>query len=247
VKQSQNGNCWCNTEDLGDIFFFSKQNFAGHTNNVVNYCESHDEHSIPHEIHFTPALDNPAAKGRKGRLGLLSTMVALGQPMIYMGQEFNTERPRNIVTVQWPQDLGRHGFFQWAYRLIHLRKRYPALRLSGYNPADDGRFIWIIGPWMAANRGGGLKVIGWRSRPTQFAHDAMVIMLNFENHPVQVDVDFGIPGMWVKLADIDRANDIPPLGTNSISDHTAIRTNDGNFDGFTLPGSSGFIYKWEAP
>lgn len=236
-----------NTDNLGDIFYFSKQNFASHTNNVVNYCESHDEHSIPHEIHFTPALDNPATKERKGRLGLFSAMVALGQPMIYMGQEFNTERPRNIVTVNWPEDLGQHGFFQWAYRLIQLRRRYPGLKLRGYNPAEAGQFVWIIGPWMAESRGGGRKAVGWRVHPNQYAHDAIVVMLNFENHPIQVDVDFGIPGIWIKLADVNRVNDIPPVGTNSSQDSTAIRTNDGNFGGFTLPSSSGFIYKWEAP
>jgi 1,4-alpha-glucan branching enzyme len=235
-----------NTDNLGDIFYFSKQNFASHTNNVVNYCESHDEHSIPYEIHFTPALDNPAAKDRKGRLGLFSAIVALGQPMIYMGQEYNTERPRNIVTVNWPADLGQHGFFQWASRLIQLRKCYPGLKLRGYNPAETGQFAWIIGPWMAGNRGGGRKVIGWRARPNQLAHDTLVIMLNFENHEVRVDVDFGIPGTWLKLADMDRVNDIPPVGTNSIQDPTAIRTDDGTFSGFTLPSSSGFIYKWEA-
>jgi 1,4-alpha-glucan branching enzyme len=235
-----------NTDNLGDIFYFSKQNFASHTNNVVNYCESHDEHSIPYEIHFTPALDNPAAKDRKGRLGLFSAIVALGQPMIYMGQEYNTERPRNIVTVNWPADLGQHGFFQWASRLIQLRKCYPGLKLRGYNPAETGQFAWIIGPWMAGNRGGGRKVIGWRARPNQLAHDTLVIMLNFENREVRVDVDFGIPGTWLKLADMDRVNDVPPVGTNSIQDPTAIRTDDGTFSGFTLPSSSGFIYKWEA-
>lgn len=236
-----------NTDHLADMFYFSKGDFASHTNNVVNYGESHDEHSIPYEIHFTPALDNPAAKDRKGRLGLFSTLVALGQPMLYMGQEFNTERPRNIVTVNWPADLGQHGFFQWASRLNHLRRRYPGLKLHGYNPAEAGQFDWIIGPWMAGNRGGGRKVIGWRARPNGFAHDTLVIMLNFENHDVQVDVDFGIPGIWLKLADINRVNDVPPMGTNSVHDPSAIRTDGGNFSAFTLPSSSGFIYKWEAP
>lgn len=235
-----------NTDSLGDIFFFSKRNFASHTNNVVNYCESHDEHSVPHEVSYNPVLNNPAAKDRKGRLGLFSTMAALGQPMIYMGQEFNVERPRNIITVNWPSDLVQHGFFRWASQLIQLRKRYPGLKLHGYNPAETGRFVWVIGPWMNANRGGGRKVIGWRSRPDRRAHDVLVVMLNFENHQVQVDVDLGIPGIWVKLADMDGINDIPPIGNNSTQDPASIRTNDGLFSGFTLPSSSGFIYKWEA-
>jgi pullulanase/glycogen debranching enzyme len=232
-------------ENLGDIFYFSKQAFASHTNNVVNYCYSHDENSVAAELNHTAWLNTPAAKERKGRLGLFATLVALGQPMLYMGQEFNNEQVRNVITVAWPHDLEAHGFFQWARRLIKLRRRYPGLRLSGYSPAETGQFAWILAPWMPANRGGGQKVIGWRARPNEFAHDTLVVMLNFEGYEVHVDVEFGISGVWVKLADIDHVNDLAPQGTNSANDPSAIRTHDGGFSGFTLPSSSGFIYKWE--
>ena len=235
------------TDRLGTIFFFSKDVYASHTNNVVNYCESHDENSVPFEIKFVDVLNNPAAKDRKGRLGLFASIVGLGQPMIYMGQEFNTERPRNVVTVNWPDDLNNHGFFQWASHLIRLRRRYPGLKLAGYNPVESGQFTFVLAPWLAANRGGGQKLIGWRSRPNNRATDMLLVMLNFENHDSFVDVDFGIPGVWVKLADIDWISDIPPGGNNSAQDPTALRANDGNFGNFRLPSSSGFIYKWEAP
>jgi 1,4-alpha-glucan branching enzyme len=235
------------TDRLGTIFYFSKDVFAAHTNNVVNYSESHDEHSVPFEVKFNPVLDNPAAKERKARLGVLASVTALGQPMIYMGQEFNVERPRNLVTVQWPANLAGHGYFQWAHRLIRLRRRYPGLKLFGFNPVERGQFRFVIAPWLGATRGGGQKVIGWQSRPTAQAHEALLVMLNFENHDVRVDVEFGIPGVWLKLADIDFVNDIAPMGTNSPSDPTALRSNDGNFGGFVLPSSSGFIYKWETP
>src|SRR5690606_37331283 len=234
-------------EGLGDIFYFSKGSFASHTNNVVNYCYSHDENSVAAEIAHVPWLNNPAAKERKGRLGLFATLAALGQPMLYMGQEFNNEQVRNIVTVEWPADLEAFGFFQWARRLIALRRRYPGLRLFGYDPTGAGQFTWLLGPWLAWNRGGRRRVVGWRARPNEQPHDTLVVMLNFEPYPVEVDVDFGIPGVWVKLADIDRMNDIPPHGSNSAGDPTAIHTRDGSFDGFVLPDSSGFIYKWEAP
>lgn len=235
------------TDRLGTIFYFSRDVFAAHTNNVVNYSESHDEHSVPFEVKFNPVLDNAAAKERKARLGLLAALTALGQPMIYMGQEFNVERPRNLVTVQWPRDLARHGYFQWAHRLIRLRRRYPGLKLFGFNPVEHGQFRFVIAPWLGGTRGGGQKVIGWQSRPTAEAHEALLVMLNFENHDVRVDVEFGIPGVWLKLADIDSVNDIAPAGTNSASHPTALRTNDGNFGGFVLPSSGGFIYKWETP
>ncbi len=236
-----------NTDNIGDMFYFSRNSFAAHTNNVINYCESHDEHSVAHEVASNPMLNHPAAKERKSRLGLLATMVALGQPMIYMGQEFGVERPRNIVSVAWPQDLETPGVFHWASRLIHLRRRYPGLKVSGYDPEGAGQFVWVLAPWLDGSRGGGRKVIGWRTRPNGLPYDELLVMLNFENHGVTVDVDFGRAGTWVKLADIDRVNDVPPDGTNSAADPTALRTNDGRFTGFVLPSSAGFVYKWEAP
>jgi 1,4-alpha-glucan branching enzyme len=233
-------------DKLADAFYFAKSDFALHTNNVVNYCESHDENSVAFEVGTNPVLNQPAAKERKSRLGLMSSMVSLGQPMIYMGQEFNEERPRNVVTVDWPQDLKQHKFHRWAQSLIQLRKRYPALKLDGYNPEAEGHFQWVLGSWMDPNHGGGQKVIGWRAHPNSVANDTMLVMLNFENHDVQVDVDFGIPGKWLKLADIDDVNDIAPLGSNSPDSPTTVTTGDGHFGGFTLPSTSGFIYKWEA-
>ncbi|MFV1982653.1 MAG: alpha-amylase family glycosyl hydrolase [Thiohalomonadales bacterium] len=236
-----------NTDHIGDMFYFSKGSFASHTNNVVNYCESHDENSVAFEVASNPTLNNPAAKDRKGRLGMMSTMVAMGEPMIYMGQEFNIDRPRNIVTVDWPKNLDETDFYQWSSRLINLRKRYPALKLSGYNPETTGQFQWTLAPWMDKTHGGGSKVVGWRAKPNGDAHDTMLVMLNFENYDVQVDLDFGIPGKWVKLADSENVNDIAPMGTNSEQDTNTISTLDGNFRGFNLPSSSGFIYKWQAP
>ncbi len=89
-------------------------------------------------------------------------------------------------------------------------------------------------------------MIGWRSQPTAELHDTLVVLLSFENHPVTVDLELGAPGIWVKLADIDRVDDLPPSGSNSRDDPTALHSSDGRYAGFALPSSSGFIYKWEA-
>ena len=212
----------------------------------MNYCVSHDENSIPFEVGTNPTLNNGPTKERKGRLGLISTMTAMGQPMIYMGAEFNQEQERNIVTVHWPDDLGQNGFYQWGRRLIHLRRRYPGLKLHGNNPAETGQFTFIVAPWLDSPHGGGQRAIGWRSRVNALAHEALVVLLNFENHDVTVDLELGIPGVWVKLADIDFVNDIPPEGSNGAGNSTALHSNDGRFGGFVMPSSSGFVYKWEA-
>ena len=234
-------------DGLGTIFFFSRDAYAAHTNNVVNYCVSHDENSIPFEVGTNPILNNGPAKDRKGRLGLMSTLTALGQPMLYMGTEINQEQERNIVTVHWPNDLATHGFFQWGRRLIRLRRRYPGLKLPGYNPSETGQFTFIVAPWLDGAHGANQRAIGWRSRVSDLASEAMLVLLNFENHDVSVDLELGIPGVWVKLADIDFVNDIPPEGSNGASNPAALRSGDGRFGGFVMPSSSGFIYKWEAP
>jgi 1,4-alpha-glucan branching enzyme len=207
---------------------------------------SHDESSIPFEVGTNPILNSGPTKDRKGRRGLISTMTAMGQPMTYMGEELNQEQERNIVTVHWPDDFDHHGFYQWGRRLIHLRRRYPGLKLRGYNPAETGQFTFIVAPWLDNPHGGSQRAIGWRSRVNAFADEALVVLLNFENHDVTVDLELGIPGVWVKLADIDFVNDIPPEGSNGAGNSTALHTNDGRFGGFLMPSSSGFVYKWEA-
>ncbi|MEZ5284256.1 MAG: alpha-amylase family glycosyl hydrolase [Vicinamibacterales bacterium] len=230
---------------LGDIFYFSRASFAAHTNNVVNFVENHDETSVPYEVGTNPQLDQPATRERKARLGLFASLVALGQPMLYMGQEFGVERRAKFVSFDWPDPPESSGFHEWTRRLVHLRRRYPGLRMSGFDPAGDGRFAWILGPWMDDGHGGGRSVVGWRARPTGAAFDTLVILMNFEGFPVPVHLRLGVPGRWVKLADLDRVNDIAPAGTNGIDDPTALHAGDGNYAGFVLPSSSGFIYKWE--
>ncbi len=152
-----------NVDGLGDIFYFSRGSYAVHTNNVVNYTESHDETSLSYEVSTNPVLNNGPAQDRKGRLGLFATLVAVGQPMIYMGQEFNVSRDRNTVQFGWPASLEQHGFYQWVRRLIHLRKRYPGLKLAGDDRLGGDRFQWVVAPWLEGNRGGGQRAIGWRS------------------------------------------------------------------------------------
>jgi hypothetical protein len=166
--------------------------------------------------------------------------------MIYMGQEFGVERPRNRIDLDWPVFLRENHYYQWTAGLIRLRHRYPGLRVSGYDPAPEGKFAWLLGPWLGEKHGRGKNVIGWATNPNGKPWERMVVLLNFEPYEVMVDLEFPLPGFWVKLADIDGVNDLPPEGENSLDHPTTIKTS-GHFGGFVLPSSSGFIYKWEAP
>lgn len=231
-------------QHLGDVFYFSRNFYALHTNNAINYSESHDENSLPYEVATDgPALQTGPAKERKARLGLMATLTALGQPMIYMGQEFNIDRPRNQVQFTWPEDLSQHHYYQWAKGLINLRRRYPGLRMAGADLTEEGKFKFIIGPWL--EQGKDRSVIGWRVNPNGAPWEQLVVLFNFEPYDISLGIDFGFPGKWVKLADIDRVNDIPPFGSNTVREATTIETS-GYFENFTLPSSSGYIYKWES-
>jgi hypothetical protein len=100
---------------------------------------------------------------------------------------------------------------------------------------------------MDARHGGGRAVVGWRARPNEHPWDTLVVLLNVTPHDAEVDLELGRPGIWVKLADIDTVDDVPPVGGNGASAATALHSRDGRFTPFVLPSSSGFVYKWEAP
>jgi 1,4-alpha-glucan branching enzyme len=236
---------WVNNsaEHLGDVFYYCRNFYAKHTNNSINYCESHDENSMPYEVGTDgPNLQTGAAKERKSRLGLMATVAALGQPMVYMGQEFDIDRPRNRIQFEWPANLKENNFYQWVRGLFNLRRRYPGLRMAGSNLIEEGRFTFIVGPWL--DQGRDRVAIGWRANPSSQPRDQIVVLFNFEPYDVEVGVDFGLAGKWIKLADIDRVNDLPPFGNNSRDELSTIDTN-GFLANFVLPSSSGFIYKWE--
>ncbi|AGB41166.1 1,4-alpha-glucan branching enzyme [Halobacteroides halobius DSM 5150] len=237
---------WCDDSpnNLGDMFYFCKNQFAKHTNNVINYSESHDEPSIRYEVETNNILDCNI-KDRKARLAMMATMVALGQPMIYMGQEFGVNRKSNVIDIDTVTpdpncpEYEYNDFYRWTQKLIKLRKRYDALKISGSNPVETDQFSWMIGPWMSDNKGANRKVIGWR---TKSGHQEMLILLNFGNKDVDVDLEFPAWGRWIKLADIKEVNDLPPVGTRNPANNS-LEVQNNIFSNFTLPPYSGFIYK----
>jgi hypothetical protein len=178
---------------------------------------------------------------------MFATLVALGQPMIYMGQEFNLERPRNVVAVDWPASLDQHGFYQWCRRLVRLRRRYAGLRLRGFDPVAAGQFEWILGPWLDASHGGGRRTVGWRAHPSDRPTDTLAVLLNFEGFDLQVDLELGRPGVWVRLADIDRVDDLPPMAPTTRATRLRYTAATAAWPASPSPSSSGFIYKWTAP
>jgi hypothetical protein len=88
---------------------------------------------------------------------------------------------------------------------------------------------------------------GWRARPDDHLDHTLVVLLNLAPPDLEVDLELGIPGTWVTLADIDTVEDVPPAGTNSVDAATALRSRDGRFTPVVLSSSSWLIYRGLAP
>jgi hypothetical protein len=60
---------------------------------------------------------------------------------------------------------------------------------------------------------------------------------------------FGLPDIWLAVVDNAHPGDeykfVVQGGVASGEPGPTLFSNDGKFVGFVLPGSSGFIYKWE--
>jgi 1,4-alpha-glucan branching enzyme len=97
---------------------------------VVNYIESHDEFTLMQKLGEAGILGEKAA--RKNKLGATLLFTAVGNPMLYQGQEFGGHRPRDleIRPLQWElleADYGLHLKEHYAF-LAKLRQDSPALK-----------------------------------------------------------------------------------------------------------------------
>ena len=227
---------------LGDIFYFCKSIYAAHTNNVINYCESHDENSVPYEVKTNPEANADRKQlTRKAKLALLATITALGQPMIYMGQEFGVDRPRNLVLFDWPDNPSKHPFYHWAQRVLSLRKKFPQFKIYGYNPIVDGKFAWVIGPWLDERHGGNYPAIGWRIGEVAENGKQMLCLFNFGPQEKAVDLPLP-PGKWLKVCDLDEVNELDAEATDAPDTRTTLHIKNDPFYNYNLPPFSGFVY-----
>lgn len=97
---------------------------------VVNYIESHDEFTLMQKLGEAGILGEKAA--RKNKLGATLLFTAVGNPMLYQGQEFGGHRPRDleIRPLQWElleADYGLHLKEHHAF-LAKLRQSSSALK-----------------------------------------------------------------------------------------------------------------------
>lgn len=121
---------------------------------------------------------------RKARLGLLTLFTSLGTPMLLAGQEFAEDsastvyfNPIDWALLEWEKNQAHLDFVR---RLIYLRHEHAALRAVNieFYPTD-----------FAAD-----KLLCFRRWDK--TGDVVIVVLNFDNRPRQVQLGFPEPGQW---------------------------------------------------
>ncbi len=116
------------------------------SNQIVNYVESHDEHAIIERM-AEAGITGEAAQRKAAMIAVL-LYTAVGNPMIYQGQEFGGFRPRDKVVkpLQWGLLDSQSGqaLHQLYQNCIKLRNQHPALRSDSLRilSTEDGILIY---------------------------------------------------------------------------------------------------------
>ncbi|NUP99639.1 MAG: 1,4-alpha-glucan branching protein, partial [Armatimonadetes bacterium] len=114
-------------------------------------------------------------------------------------------------------------------------------------PEAEGTFAWLAGPWLESSACDAPNVVGWAAMPSDDPASHLVVLLNLEAREVSLELRFPRPGLWLRLADLERVEDIPPHGTNGPDDPLALRVTDEPLRDHRLPPLSGQVYKFHGP
>jgi 1,4-alpha-glucan branching enzyme len=116
---------------------------------VVNYVESHDEFTLMQRMAEAGITGDAAFRKTKLAAGLMFT--AVGNPMLYQGQEFGGFRPRDleIRPLQWELLDADYGLFLKEHHAWLARTRLGSPALTGEEleilRADDGALVYTRG------------------------------------------------------------------------------------------------------
>jgi 1,4-alpha-glucan branching enzyme len=144
-----------NGEHAGDLLEALQPMNHGYVSpaRVVNYVESHDEFTMMQKL-FDAGISGDAAF-RKSKLAASFLFTAVGNPMLYQGQEFGGYRLRDleIRPLQWElldADFGLHLKEHYAW-LAKTRHGSPALKGEEFEVVhnDDGLIAYRRGAGQA--------------------------------------------------------------------------------------------------
>ncbi|MBF0198124.1 MAG: hypothetical protein HQL32_10445 [Planctomycetes bacterium] len=200
---------------------FSKEDLGwNNPAEVINYISSHD-------------LDNvmtfyDSATPQKTKLAYINVMTAQGIPMFWMGDEVLYDQTlfgEKKTSIDWAKYIDSGSdFFQYLSSLIKLRIAHPTLHQE-LDPADTFNFISL-------GRGADGGLLGYSYRGYQGDND-FVILINYGDKEVEVEVPFTKNGMWYTMCNgVEASHETPGLSSFDVSGDRTI----------TVPALRAFIY-----
>jgi 1,4-alpha-glucan branching enzyme len=163
----------CDYAEMLKILHPASQGYVA-PNRAVNYIESHDEHTLMEQMGARGILGDAAF--RKAKLGATLLFTAVGNPMLYQGQEFGGHRPHSqeIRPLQWELLDGDFG--------LHLKEHYAFLaRLRRESPALTGEDFAVV----HADTDAGLLVYR-----RGYGEAEMVVAVNLRDEDTAFDIPF---------------------------------------------------------
>jgi 1,4-alpha-glucan branching enzyme len=202
------------------IYFNNDDGWAASPVESLNYMESHDESTIAYAMGGL----NSGTRLARSRMAAVVLATSLGNPMIWMGQEFLRSREAqniNEAPLDWTLLTSNQSLYNYYAGVFRLRRNNPAMRQS-----SSTYFTWEYTPWS-----GDPQVIGYSLRSPDSGDKKFVVLINFDaGSSKTVSLHFPEDGTWTKV--VTEAS-VDQTGTISVS---------GGYYSVTVGANSGIIF-----
>ncbi len=129
-ENEMHGYSWDDFEKAAGTLDPAREGYGERPGAMVNYLESHDEERVMFELKQA-GFDEETAR-RKSALGAAILFTAAGVPMLYHGQTFGQDTPRNMDHdyISWEalEQPGGRGLEEHYRKLARLRRENGALK-----------------------------------------------------------------------------------------------------------------------
>ena len=117
---------------------YSKQPYAWSPDEVINYCECHDNNTLWDKLALSCPDTSEETRIKMHKLALTIVLTSQGIPFLHAGTEFlrtkkgvenSYKSPDSINALDWHRKRQYQDVFEYTKALIRLRKNYPVFRM----------------------------------------------------------------------------------------------------------------------
>ena len=153
-------------------------------NQVINYIECHDNHTLYDKLNLTVKDDNDLKY--MSRLGTSIILLSQGIPFLHAGQEFlrtkngvenSYNAPDSVNKINWRRKLENIDTFNYVKGLISLRKAYSVFRMRTVEEIRN-KLKFINTP---------MNSVGYKLLDN--INGDIIVIHNANNNRIQVDLD----------------------------------------------------------